>query len=378
MKQATVALLPCRHYEEEGVYQAVRQGVDLLGGLLAFISTYETILVKPNLLSSATPDKAITTHPSVFGALLRCLREDGYGQVAYGDSPGSPVADLRKTVETAGLKAQADRYEVPLGDFSGGETVPYPEGRVCKKFVLCPAVIQADAIISVCKMKTHALENITGAVKNQYGCIYAANKAVGHALYPNSRSFANMLVDLNRALPMRLFIMDGIMAMEGNGPASGTPTPMNVILISADPVALDSVFARLVDLDPRNVPTCVSGEKMGLGCMHEEEITVLTPEGELTVKEAAARYGNPNFDVKRTNAVFWRMDSFLPRLRRYRDKPVVDPEKCIGCGICQEACPVEGKAVHSGHGEKARYDYKKCIRCYCCQEMCPAKAITKK
>ena len=51
---------------------------------------------------------------------------------------------------------------------------------------------------------------------------------------------------------------------------------------------------------------------------------------------------------------------------------------CIGCGICQQACPVDGQAVHSGHGQKAVYNYKKCIRCYCCQEMCPVGAITRK
>lgn len=378
MMKSTVVLLPCSSYQEDTVYKAVKQGIDLLGGLQQFIKTDEKILVKPNLLSSATPDKAITTHPSVFGALLRCLREEGYASVTYGDSPGSPVADLEKTVEIAGLKAQAERYKVPMGDFSGAETINYPEGSVCRKFVLCHAVNDADAIISVCKMKTHALENITGAVKNQYGCIYAANKAVGHAKYPNSQSFANMLIDLNKHLAVRLFLMDGIMAMEGNGPASGTPTPMNVILLSADPVALDSVFAHLVDLDPRNVPTCVSGAKMGLGRMNDDEICVLTPHGELTVKEAAAQYGNPKFDVKRTNPIFWRVRALLPKLRRYHDKPVVDLNKCIGCGICQEACPAEGKAVHSGHGEKAQYDYTKCIRCYCCQEMCPAKAISKR
>ena len=57
---------------------------------------------------------------------------------------------------------------------------------------------------------------------------------------------------------------------------------------------------------------------------------------------------------------------------------MVDLDKCIGCGVCQNACPVDGQAVHAGRGQKAVYDYSKCIRCYCCQEMCPAKAISKK
>ena len=234
---------------------------------------------------------------------------------------------------------------------------------------------KADAVISLCKMKTHALENITGAVKNQYGCIYGSYKAAGHAMYPNSRIFADMLCDLNRCVAPRLYLMDGIIAMEGNGPASGTPKSMKVLLLSSDPVALDSVFAKLVFLDAHHVPTCVSGAKNGLGRMEYSEITILTPDGEISAEEAAEKYGDPGFEVHRKNATFWRVRSLLPAARKYSDRPAVDPDLCIGCGICQQACPVDGQAVHSGHGQKAVYNYKKCIRCYCCQELCPFDAV---
>ena len=226
-------------------------------------------------------------------------------------------------------------------------------------------------------VKTHALENITGAIKNQYGTVFQANKAIGHTKYPNSKSFADMIVDLNMFLKPKLYIMDGIIAMEGNGPASGNPVPMNVILMSKDPVALDTVFAKLVYLDPANVPTCVSGMSAGLGTMEESRIALFTPDGEISFGDAIQKYGNPNFDVKRKNPKFWRAEILLPFRKRKRDRPVVDLNKCIGCGICQKACPVDGKAVHSGNGKKAEYDYKKCIRCYCCQEMCPEKAISR-
>lgn len=377
MEKAKVVLLPCSNYDEEAVYTAIRRGLAMLGGLERFVSPQEHILVKPNLLKNAAPDKAVTTHPSVFGAMLRCLREDGFDKLSYGDSPG-PAASLEHAVEESGLRAQAEKYGAVLGDFSGAETVEFPDGRVCKKFMLCREVKKADAVISLCKMKTHALENITGAVKNQYGCIYGSYKAAGHAMYPNSRTFADMLCDLNRCVAPRLYLMDGIIAMEGNGPASGTPKSMKVLLLSSDPVALDSVFAKLVFLDAHHVPTCVSGAKNGLGRMEYSEITILTPDGEISAEEAAEKYGDPGFEVHRKNATFWRVRSLLPAARKYSDRPAVDPDRCIGCGICQQACPVDGQAVHSGHGQKAVYNYKKCIRCYCCQEMCPVGAITRK
>ena len=92
-------------------------------------------------------------------------------------------------------------------------------------------MLEADAVINVCKMKTHALERITGAVKNMYGCVYGLNKAKGHTVYPTADSFARMLVDLNRFIKPRLHIMDDIVAMDGNGPTSGNPIGMQVLLM---------------------------------------------------------------------------------------------------------------------------------------------------
>ena len=176
--------------------------------------------------------------------------------------------------------------------------------------------------------------------------------------------------------------MDGVIAMEGNGPASGTPTNMNVILMSTDPVALDTVFCKLIYLNPEYVPTCVIGEKNGLGTMDINEIEILTEDGILDISSVLNMYGNPKFDVTREERKFWKMPIIGPVINKIlgakNDRPVVDENLCIGCGICEKACPVPGKAVHSGNGNKAKYDYKKCIRCYCCQEMCPKKAIHKK
>lgn len=370
-----VALIPLDTYDQPAVDAALRRGVELLGGIGRFVRPEEKLLLKPNLLSRALPQKAITTHPAVFSALCRLLREEGYQHVSYGDSPGNPTTTPEKAADVSGITAAAQAFDVPMVDFSSGSVVHYPQGRTAKSFYLCRAVQECDALINVCKMKTHALERLTGAVKNQYGCICGVNKATGHALYPDSNVFADMLADLNLCIGPRLHIMDGVVAMEGNGPTSGTPISMNVLLISPDPVALDAVFASLVHLDPAEVPTCVSGAEAGLGVMDPAQITVLTPDGEITVAEAVARWGNPDFDVFRGKMKKGLLPKLMPLLPFLQHRPKADHAKCIACGVCEEACPVPEKAVHAGKGQKARYDYKKCIRCYCCQEMCPAKAI---
>lgn len=376
MEKSLVALVPLDTYEQEKVNAAVEQAVNLLGGIGRFVSPEESILLKPNLLSRAIPQRAITTHPAVFGAAAKLLRDAGYEHLSYGDSPGNPTTSPAKAAESAGIAAAAEEYAIPMADFDHGSTVQCPDGRVSRSFCICEGVQASDALINLPKMKTHALERITGAVKNLYGCVFSINKAAGHAKHPSSESFADMLCDLYGASKARLHIMDGVIAMEGNGPASGVPVQMNVILASDDPVALDSVFCALISLAPEAVPTCVSGVAAGIGTMAHEEITVRTPEGDFTPAEAADRWGNPSFDVFRGQMkknLIARSAKVLPCLQ---DRPRVDRTKCVACGVCEEACPVEGKAVHAGNGQKAKYDYQKCIRCYCCQEMCPAKAIT--
>ncbi len=371
----TVVLIPIDTYDQSAVDAAVRQGVELLGGIEQFIGREEKVLLKPNLLARALPQKAITTHPAVFSAVCRLLREKGYQHVSYGDSPGNPTTTPEKATDTSGLAAEAAKYGVPLGDFAAGSVVHFPEGKTARSFYLCNAVQDMDAMINLCKMKTHALERITGAVKNLYGCITGVNKATGHAHFPNSEVFADMLADLNLCVHPRLHIMDGIVAMEGNGPSSGTPVAMNVLLFSADPVALDSVYAGLIHLDPAQVPTCVSAARAGVGTMDYGEIDIVTPDGPITMGQAREKYGKADFDVFRGTMKKSLMMKVVPLLPFLQHRPRVDLKKCVACGVCEESCPVPEKAVRAGNGKKARYDYKKCIRCYCCQEMCPMKAI---
>ncbi len=376
MTKHAVALIPLNTYDQPQADAAVRQGIELLGGIGRFVQPEEKIVLKPNLLARALPQKAITTHPAVFSAVCRLLREEGCKHLSYGDSPGNPTTTPDKAAESAGIAEEAARYHVEKADFASGSIVPFPQGKTAKAFYLCKGVQEADAMINICKMKTHALERITGAVKNLYGCITGVNKATGHAAYPNSEVFADMLADLNLCIRPRLHIMDGVVAMEGNGPSSGTPVNMNVLLMSADPVALDAVFASLIHLSPEEVPTCVSGAKAGLGVMDAASIEVFTPDGALTLSQAQAKFGKADFDVFRGKTIKkGTLAAFMPLLPFLQHRPKADMKKCIACGVCEESCPVPEKAVHSGKGKKAKYDYSRCIRCYCCQEMCPVKAI---
>jgi len=366
MNRSKVAIVRCESYDEETVYAAVKKGVDLIGGLAAIIKPGEKVLLKPNNLATSKPDEAVTTHPAVFNAAARLMTEAGLA-VSYGDSPGfeKPAASLAKS----GFAAVAERYGIPLADFDKGKSVQYPQGKVWTQFDIANACLEADAIVSLPKMKTHALARITGAVKNQFGCVYGLNKAAFHVKIPGPVQFSRMLVDLNGFLKGRLFIMDGIVAMEGNGPRGGTPKPMNCIIVSQDPVAVDATFCRMIGLDPSWIPTNSYGKKEGLGTWLADEIELLG--------DPLDSFVQTGFDVVRKplSGAGRKPNGLVSNL--FYPRPVIDAAKCVKCGICVDSCPVEGKALAFAGGGKAAppvYDYTKCIRCYCCQEMCPYKA----
>lgn len=374
-QKSKVILLPCSSYREELVYDCLQKGLELLGGLETLIKKEEKILLKPNLLKKAEVEKAVITHPAVVGMFARLLREYGCKNMILADSCGH--GSTRKVIAGTGMDRYLQELDIPAVDFSEGIRKPYPEGIQAKEFMLSKELLEQDCVISLCKMKTHALERITGAVKNSYGFVYGFYKAKGHTLYPSADSFARMLVDLNQCVKPRLYVMDGITAMEGNGPGSGDPVDMGVMLMSADSVALDSVFCHLIHLKPQMVPTNYHGEKMGLGTWKKEEIEILTPDGSISMEEAVEKYGNPQFHVDRSVMKHGMWEKMAKALNIFQKKPYIEAEKCIRCGICVKSCPVPGKAVdfRNGREHPPVYDYRKCIRCFCCQEMCPEKAI---
>jgi uncharacterized protein (DUF362 family)/Pyruvate/2-oxoacid:ferredoxin oxidoreductase delta subunit len=366
--KSKVTIVRCETYDTRVVKNAVEKGIAMLGGIRQFFTKGEKILLKVNLLVGDPPEKCVTTHPSVFRAVAELFKEAG-AVVTYGDSPsfGTPAAAARRS----GLLSVADELDIDMANFTDGIEVFHEKGMQNKKFLIAQGVHDADGIVSLPKLKTHGLERITGCIKNQFGCVVGIRKGEFHVKLPDAKEFAKMLVDLNNYVKPRLYIMDGIMAMEGNGPRGGDPRPMNVLLFSADPVALDSTVCRMIDLNPDFVPVLKYGSESGAGTFNTSEIEF---EG-----DEPGSFFTPDFKVDRSPIRSYKsnpLHSFLNN--RLIPKPVILKDRCTKCGTCVNNCPVSEKAVNWKNGNKfipPVYDYSKCIRCYCCQEVCPEKAI---
>jgi len=366
---AKVALVRCYDYEETNVLNAVRRGLALIGGVGQFAKMGEKILLKPNMLVGDPPGRCTTTHPSVLKAVGTVFLETG-AVVSFGDSPGfgTPEIVARKTE----IGMAASELGIPLADFVNGVEIVYPEAMQNKKLYLAKAVLETDGLISLPKLKTHAFAKMTGSIKNQFGCVPGTRKAEYHVKIPDATNFARMLVDLNTYIRPRLFIMDGIIAMEGNGPRGGNPKPMNVLLFSSDPVALDATVCRMMNLNPKLVPTIIYGFEASMGTYLAEEIELLGDsldsfiDCDFLVNREPIKSSPPN----KTRS--WLRNSLV-------SKPVIDKNKCVKCGVCVQMCPVRPKAVdwHNdpNHSDPPTYKYERCIRCFCCQELCPESAI---
>lgn len=365
---AKVAIKRCASYEDRRVYETVKDAVDLLGGISRFVKKGERILLKPNILAGRPPEAAVTTHPSIVRAAIRLVREAGATPVV-GDSPG--IGSAVKAAARCGIKAVTDAEGVDLMDLKTLQVTENPGGRTFRRLEVAKEALDADGIINLPKLKTHVQMTLTLGVKNLFGCVPGKLKPQWHlSAGVETARFASMLLDLCLFLSPRLNIMDGIVGMEGNGPGSGDPREIGVVLASDDAVAMDSIAAGILGVNPDDLPILLEARRIGLESAMPGGVTVLGEPVE-SVRAAGFRLppiSHPNFAA--------RLPYFIDRRLRkaLTARPHITSSVCTLCSVCVEVCPA-GVMTRS---DRIDIDYDRCIRCYCCQEMCPEGAIEPK
>jgi len=325
------------------------------GGMEQFVKKNEKVLLKVNLLSAKEPEKAVTTHPEFVRAVAKAVRKAG-GEPYIGDSPAGPFSkrSLKKAYRRSGLETMAGEEKIPLNFDTGVKKIDIPKGKRLQRSPICDYVLNADKVIALPKLKTHSFQYLTLASKIMYGVVPGLTKAKYHAKFPRKERFADMMLDLLTIMKPQLYIMDGIIGMQGQGPGSGDPVKMDLVLASTDYVAMDISVCKILGVEPVAIPALKRAKVRG---MWPERI-----DYPIHAPEDVAYKG---FRLPNT------ADHLLTGRKPPRKSPVIT-DKCTACGACENICPKQAVEVK---GRMAEITYSKCIRCFCCHEVCPEDAI---
>jgi uncharacterized protein (DUF362 family)/Pyruvate/2-oxoacid:ferredoxin oxidoreductase delta subunit len=362
-----IAIVKCADYQQDKVDRAVRESLNLLGGIERYVWPGAKVLIKPNLITARRPDEAATTHPAVVKALVQIVQAAG-GLVTIADSPGGPFSRkrLEEVYTASGMDQVAAETGAHLNYDLSAVNLPHPEGSLLKGVTVIKAVAEADVVITVPKLKTHTLTGLTGAVKVAFGAVPSPLKTEYHMRLPKVGDFSQALLDICSLVNPHLTVMDAVVGMEGEGPSAGDPRPIGAILASADSLACDVAAASLVGLDPLAVSTTRTAARLGLTSGQLADIELV---GE-PLSEVRIDSFRPASTWLAANTISEYLLGLYGRLASPR--PVMNSH-CNGCRTCLRNCPPQAITMVN---KRPVVDYGQCIRCFCCQELCPQQAVT--
>jgi len=369
MNKAKVSIVRAYDYDYAEIYAAMEKAIELLGGLAKIVPPGSKVFVKINHLSPPSPaERGIVTHPVFVEVVLDLLKKVS-ADITVGDDIQSGTGDGFKV---SGFRQMCQRIGVRLTNFKETGFVEIVcGGHFLEKVYLSKISLDADVIINLPKLKTHSLCVFTGGVKNMYGTIPIGLRKKFHAEYIRNENFSQVLTDIFSVVRPQLTIMDGIIAMEGEGPAAGKLRRLGVILASQDTVAVDAVVAKIIGVNPMDIYTIRYSDERGLGVGNLQNIKV--------VGESIDSVTVPDFKLPASvvDTLTRRVPRGLPRfiLRQLSIKPNVIERLCTGCAECEKICPVGAISVSS---KMAKIDHGICIECMCCHEVCRFNAIVPK
>ena len=327
------------------------------------------VVLKPNLVMSSKPEQAIITHPAFTAAVGKCVQKAG-GRVVIAESPGGPYtpAAIKAMFRATGYRDMAEACGFTLYTDCKSREVTLPQAKRCRELSVVEPFLDRDYLIDLPKLKTHSMVGFSGAVKNLFGTVPGLQKPELHCRFPEREPFSEMLCDLCHFLGPDLSLMDGIWAMEGNGPTGGQRRDLHVIAGSESPWALDVAAASLVGLEPEKIVMLREGHERGYGPLDLSELELVGDPMETLLA--------PDFLKAEASSTDFidRLPKFLrPAAKKLATPyPRIDKKRCVGCGKCAESCPQHTISLRDG---KAVIRYQNCIRCFCCHEMCPKHVV---
>lgn len=362
-----VIIKECTDYEINNLKRKINEGMEFLGGWEKFISPNMKVLLKVNLIGPKTSDTASITHSEFVRALTQILNENKCS-VWIGDSSGGAIGGIAPTKQAMVVSgyekvAKEEKAEIKNFDKEGVVEVK-PNSGIVEKMYIAKPMFEADFVINVPKLKTHSAAIYTGAVKNVFGCIPGLKKAEYHRLAPDPKNFGEMLVDIHENVKIGLNIMDGIVAMQGEGPTAGEPYNSCKILISTDPLALDTVASSMLKMEIEDVPILLTARNRDLGNSYIDKIEI---RGDYITPPTLNNFKYPK-KFKSTKKINYKV--LVKVIDLLKARPYINKKICKQCNMCVESCPVQ--AINK---ETKNINYYICIECMCCHELCLHQAV---
>ncbi|MHC4154790.1 MAG: DUF362 domain-containing protein [Planctomycetota bacterium] len=271
MGGSTVTLTRCTDYARQKVREAIARHFELMGGLGRFVKAGDTVLLKPNFIAPKSRRHATQTDPTVILETARLLKDFG-ARPFVGDSPA--WSNVFACVKALRMEDELKELGVPVKQLD--------KPKACRIGVMNTSVgissvaLEADVIINLPKFKTHQQLVATFAVKNMFGCVTGKRKAIWHfAKGKREGDFCRMLIDIYRLVNPVVTIIDAVTVMDGPGPIRGRARPLGYLIGGTDPMSLERVCCKLVNLDPQELPIVRTAKRIGFGPSDDEDIEVL-------------------------------------------------------------------------------------------------------
>lgn len=355
----------------DSTYDTCKQAVDQAFTQFPVDVRGKKVAIKVNALKAGDPDlHAYVTNYKLVEAVVERVAAMQPAQIVVGDSVGTEFyGNSEHVFNVMHLKRAAGPY---YRNFSRNLEVVELERPFKRKVAVLKDVLEADVYISVPKMKTHGLTILSGSIKNNYGLLAGAQKSWYHYFSVEPEVFARVVVEMFRLRPPDLVILDGILAMEGYGPASPETRQVNKVLASDDPVALDTVQARIIGLTADDIPHLRIARDLGYGEGDPDKIEII---GDASTIAEYHRPSPPEKSYSYRAGVGSGKTSIEYYRQRVAYRPVISSERCRhnqGCRACIEICPANG--LSPGEAVPAK-DVSKCMLCSACREVCEYSAL---
>jgi uncharacterized protein (DUF362 family) len=212
------------------------------------------ILLKPNLVETASGAPHINTHPLVLRGAIEAFLQLGAAIVMVAEGPGHR-RDTLAVYEESGLAEVLTEDRIRFHDLNyiTGYELPNAGSQTTMNTLTFPGLLQeVDWIVSMAKMKTHHWTGATLSMKNLFGVMpgryYGWPKNVLHNV-----GIQNSILDINATLKPHFAIVDGIIGMEGDGPIMGSPKQVGVLVMGRNFPAVDATCCRIMGIDPYKV-----------------------------------------------------------------------------------------------------------------------------